>query len=591
MNLTIIIPYRDERAALSRLLASLPEGVPAIVVDDCSDVPPEVTRPNTRLIRREARGYFSGAVNTGIAACDTDVLVLNQDIWFPHGDRWLAEVLQAREEFALFGQGVVGHPAHPQGYVDGRLMFMRRDALERVGLLNERDWPLWGATCEWQLRACRAGFRARPVPQPDWYEHARRGRYGASIRRLLRAEPERRDLYVRTPPLVSVVIAAYNYGRYLPDAVHSLIGGQTSLGPWSQQSFGGFEVIVVDDASTDETAEVMQTLASPWTAVRYLRRAGNGGTAAANNEGIRAAFGEFIFTMDADDMLAPEALEAFYRAVEANPRAVPYSDMVLFSGGRVLSRWQAQEYDFDVLLERNMVPAGIMFSKAAWARAGGYPEAFRWGRQDWAFAVALGRLGYCGQRIAGEMYYYRREGQNRSLTNTTPKWRERFLAQMHAQFPDLYGGIRPMGCCGGRRTAAVAGTNGGAKAVAQTTVGAEGMVALEYIGTNAGKTSWFGPVTGTRYTAGGSRPRLYVDARDAQGLLEARRDRKPVFRLYQEPAPAVVVPAAPAAVAAPAPEPVPAVAVAEAAQAGPGPVAVDEAPKPRRRPRRATSDA
>ncbi len=559
--LTIVVPYRDERAALSRLLASLPAGIPVIVIDDCSDVAPEVERPNTTVIRRETRGYFAGAVNTGIQACDTDVLVLNQDIWFT-GQGWLGEVAQLREQYAVFGQGVRGHPAWPAGYIDGRLMFMRRDAIKKVGGLNERDWPLWGGTCEWQLRACRAGYRAKPLPDLDWYQHEREGRFGASIQALLKAQPERQSLYVRTPPMISVVIPSYNHGRYLPDAIHSLIGGKTSLGVAPGQTFAAFELIVVDDASTDDTAEIMQSLASPWTAVRYMRLGRNSGTAAANNAGIKAAYGKFIQILCADDMLDSHALETSYRIVERDPRVVPYTDMVLFNAGKRMTTWHMRDYDFDALIERNHVPAGIMFARSAWEAVGGYPESFAHGREDWAMAVALGRGGYCGVHVPRGLYLYRRHGDNRTLSNTTPEWRREFMAQMRAAFPDLYGkGERPVGCCGRGSKPTASGVTANTKEV-DYSVGAEGMIALEYVGLSTGKQTWHGKVTHARYLFGGSHPRGWVDKRDAAALLELREGGRPLFRRYIAPKPV------------PIPEPPTAPALTEAAIAA----ADDEAP-------------
>ena len=86
-NLTVIIPYRNGAATVERLLDSLPKDIPVIVADDQSTAPYQTHRPNVRAIRLDARGYFSGAVNRGISECQTDVLILNQDVWFdsPHG--------------------------------------------------------------------------------------------------------------------------------------------------------------------------------------------------------------------------------------------------------------------------------------------------------------------------------------------------------------------------------------------------------------------------------------------------------------------------------------------------------------------------
>ncbi len=531
-NLTIIVPYRNERAALNRLLESLPADLPVIVVDDQSETPPERWEDVT-YIRPERRGYFAGAVNEGIQACKTDVLVLNQDVWFD-GLGWLDQLAELRRTYAAIGQGVAKHPAWPKGYIDGRFMFMRRDALAVVGLFDERNWPLWGCTCDWQTRACRRGFRALPLPDLDWYHHEPRKRYGASIERALQDEPGKKGLFIRTPPLISVVIPTFNYGRFLPDAINSLIGGKTCLGALPGQTFQGFTMVIVDDASTDDTAKIAAGLADPWQGIRYIRRGKNGGTAAALNTGAADSLGRYIQVLSADDMLEPGALEAGLRVLEANPKAFAYSDLCTFTKGTRARAWPVRDFDFDELLKKNHVPAGIMLPREAWQAVGGWPEAFRWGREDWAMAVALGRAGWCGQHIAKPLYLYRRQGQNRTLANSTPRHREQFTMQMRATFSDVYGGERPMGCCGsgsGRRSA----TGKGAAGVPPTLPGAEGMVLMEYVGRNVGRTTWVGAVTKTVYTCSGSKRQFYVDRRDVPGLVGIVYDRATAFRVIPQP--------------------------------------------------------
>lgn len=584
-DITVVIPYRNERAALNRLLASLPQSVPVIVVDDLSETPPLVAeRPGLRLIRRQTRGYFSGAVNTGLAACAGDVLLLNQDMT-QVSDGWLGEIERLRPTYAAIGDGVMGHPAWPQGYVQGTVMFMRRDAITAVGGFNERDFPLWGATAEWQARACRKGFRALPMETDAWFVHERKEKYGKAIAQFVEAEPGNADWARRTPPLVSVIMACYNYGRYLADAVNSLRGGMTSLGSHPGQTLHAWECIIVDDCSTDDTPAIAQSLADAWQGIRYIRLAKNAGTAGAYNAGIKASFGRFFMPLSADDMLEPGALEAMYRIVEDDPGSVPYTDLQLFRDGVRGKVWTMKEYDFDAMLERNHVPSGIMAAKAAWQRVGGYPAQFRHGREDWAMAVALGRAGYCGVRIPEPLYLYRRAGQNRSATNGTAEWREHFVTQMREAFPDLYAGERPMACCGGSRRQARTVQSGGVKA-ASLQPGEKGMVLVQYIGRNVGKESWWGPVTGIRYEFGLSKPVGYVDSRDLVPLLDVVQGRKPVFQRYVQPrpAPAAVPPAIPEIVPAPAPEPV-AVPVADPETAdaiATATVALEEQPKKRR---------
>jgi glycosyltransferase involved in cell wall biosynthesis len=98
-------------------------------------------------------------------------------------------------------------------------------------------------------------------------------------------------------PKVSVVIASYNYGRFLPHAIDSAIA----------QTYGNVEVVLVDDGSTDETPEVIKPY-SQKSLIKYVRIE-NSGQAVAKNTGIRNATGEFIAFLDADDMWDVSKLE------------------------------------------------------------------------------------------------------------------------------------------------------------------------------------------------------------------------------------------------------------------------------------------
>lgn len=99
------------------------------------------------------------------------------------------------------------------------------------------------------------------------------------------------------PPaaLVSIVIPAYNYAKYLPDAIDSVLA----------QTYEPIELIVVDDGSTDGTPQV---LAEYGNRIRTIRKS-NAGLSAARNTGIQAARGEFIAFLDADDQWLPEKLQ------------------------------------------------------------------------------------------------------------------------------------------------------------------------------------------------------------------------------------------------------------------------------------------
>jgi len=99
---------------------------------------------------------------------------------------------------------------------------------------------------------------------------------------------------MKTDILVSVIIPVYNYGRYLGEAIGSVLS----------QTYRPLEIIVVDDGSDDDSAAVARSFPQ----VRYIRRA-NGGVAAARNTGLAAAQGGVIAFLDADDIWSPRKLE------------------------------------------------------------------------------------------------------------------------------------------------------------------------------------------------------------------------------------------------------------------------------------------
>ena len=96
--------------------------------------------------------------------------------------------------------------------------------------------------------------------------------------------------------MVSVIIPTYNRAHVLPRAIESVL----------KQTYTELELIVVDDASTDDTAAVMTAITDP--RVRYVRKE-HGGAAAARNRGIAEAKGEFIAFQDSDDVWHSDKLE------------------------------------------------------------------------------------------------------------------------------------------------------------------------------------------------------------------------------------------------------------------------------------------
>lgn len=109
----------------------------------------------------------------------------------------------------------------------------------------------------------------------------------------------------QTPKLVSVVIPAYNFEQYVGETIESALA----------QTYSAIEVVVVNDGSTDGTAQV---IAGFGDRVRQITKQ-NGGLATARNRGIKEARGELLVFLDADDLLEPQAVETMCAALAAQP--------------------------------------------------------------------------------------------------------------------------------------------------------------------------------------------------------------------------------------------------------------------------------
>jgi len=129
---------------------------------------------------------------------------------------------------------------------------------------------------------------------------------------------------MRENPSVSVVIATYNRAHFLPETIDSVLN----------QRFQDFELIVVDDGSTDNTREVLERYEPR---VRYIYQE-NRGPSAARNLGVRQAKGAWIAIQDSDDLCAPEHLAALHGYVQSHPECGMVFGNGAYLGGKEHNR-------------------------------------------------------------------------------------------------------------------------------------------------------------------------------------------------------------------------------------------------------------
>jgi len=108
---------------------------------------------------------------------------------------------------------------------------------------------------------------------------------------------------------ISIIIPVYKVEEYLADCLKSVL----------KQTFQDYEVILIDDGSPDCCPQLCDEWAEKNSRISVLHRE-NGGLSAARNTGVKAARGDYLYFLDSDDELTPDALEVMYKQVEAHPK-------------------------------------------------------------------------------------------------------------------------------------------------------------------------------------------------------------------------------------------------------------------------------
>lgn len=193
-------------------------------------------------------------------------------------------------------------------------------------------------------------------------------------------------------PAVSVVVPCYNGGRFLDGLMASL----------ARQTFRDFEIIVVDDGSTDP--ETLRKFAEIKDRARVVHQ-DNRGLSAARNAGIRAAQADLVLPLDCDNSIEPPFLAEAVALMRSAPPdvAVVFSHMQLTGAAKGLLERHFNRFD---LLFSNTLPSGLLLRKACWQAVGGYDETMRDGYEDWEFHLRLASRGYRGIEIAKPYYVY-----------------------------------------------------------------------------------------------------------------------------------------------------------------------------------------
>lgn len=213
---------------------------------------------------------------------------------------------------------------------------------------------------------------------------------------------------------ISFVIPAYNAGATIDEAVHSILNNNLEFGD---------EIIIVNDASTDNTLERVLVFKNRYPFIKIVNNLHNKGCPASRNIGVKISNNHLIFNLDADDVLKPfSVVNLKNQIVNHNADAAAFGEIHYFRKNinSIETKWICKPGIMTLAdyLAGVIVPGGnFLYKKSVWKRVEGYWE---WGKgihEFWGFALKIIASGFIYSVVPKTNYYHR-------LSNDSLYWRE-----------------------------------------------------------------------------------------------------------------------------------------------------------------------
>lgn len=237
----------------------------------------------------------------------------------------------------------------------------------------------------------------------------------------------------RPYPVVSVIVTCYNLSQYLTQCVQSVLNSKTDT---------PYEILIVDDASPDNTAEIAASLAATDHRIRVITNKDNQYLAEARNVGIGGANGRYILPLDADDLLSPVAIDLLAKALDSDRTiAVAYGSLAHFNDGEgdlavdgisdpmndpsvkvPISGWPQDFQYAQQMAHRNQLPYSSMYRHEVWEQTGGYRRRLRTA-EDADFWCRISSYGFRPKKVTDAVcLIYRNRADSMSRREGEVDW-------------------------------------------------------------------------------------------------------------------------------------------------------------------------
>jgi glycosyltransferase involved in cell wall biosynthesis len=239
-----------------------------------------------------------------------------------------------------------------------------------------------------------------------------------------------------TAPSVTVIITLYNYADYIEQCLDSVCATIADQLP------GGFDVLIVDDCSTDESANRVEVyLNKVEIPICLVKKVFNTGLADARNTGLHLSRAPFVFILDADNWIYPNCLPILYEAINTSGTAGVYGIINRFNSKTGKGSGLISFYEWDVreLITCPYIDAMAMFKKDILLKVGGYSTelmVIAWsGWEDYDLWLKLAQAGYNAKLVPNILSAYRVHPN--SMIHTTNAYTEILVQHFNKKFSKL----------------------------------------------------------------------------------------------------------------------------------------------------------
>lgn len=240
------------------------------------------------------------------------------------------------------------------------------------------------------------------------------------------------------PTSISVAVPCYNYGKFIKEALASV----------DVQSRQPDEIVIVDDASTDDSWHIVEREVSERPNAKAFRHNQRNGACTTFDDCVRRSTGDLVVILSADDRLSPAYLELSELAILDTDWDFAYCDIHCFGSESTVIR--VPEFDAVELGRHNYIHGSAMFRRSMFEQVGGFDSDFeKLGFEDWAFWLAAVTAGAKGGRVPGCWLEYRKhQSGSRNTLGLTAQARARLAAWR--RFPQLVARPHPVSFVGRR---------------------------------------------------------------------------------------------------------------------------------------------